>query len=204
MSLSAASLLKIIGRHGLRVFTSADIITLTGLAPAAATQALARLAKEDLVARIKKGVWVSKLSADLNPYEAVPYLRAPWPAYVSLYSALADFGVVEEIPHVVYAVSAATPKRYRTSIGEFSIHHLPERLIWGYEVKRQGQASYPIAEPEKAFLDLAYLALIPRSPLELPHKRERRWDLDKEKLRRYAARFKFAPLTNWLKTAGLR
>ena len=203
MSVSAASLLKLIQHHGLRVFTSADIITLTGLTPAAATKALTRLAGQDLVSRIKKGVWGSTLSTDLNSYEAVPYLRAPWPAYVSLYSALADYGVVEEIPHLVYAVSTAPPKRYRTSIGEFSIHHLPERLIWGYAVKQQGQASYPIAEPEKAFLDLVYLALIPRSPLELPHKRGRKWDLDKEKLKRYAARFKFEPLTNWLKKERL-
>lgn len=203
MSVSAAALLKLMQRHGLRVFTSADIITLSGLAPAAATKALTRLAAQDLVGRIKKGVWVNKFSADPNSYEAVPYLRAPWPAYVSLYSALADYGVIEEIPHVVYAVSAALPKRYRTSIGEFSIHHLPERLIWGYEVKRQGQASYPIAEPEKAFLDLVYLALIPRSSLELPHKRERRWDLDKKKLKRYGARFKFEPLTSWLQMERL-
>ena len=45
-------------------------------------------------------------------------------------------------------------------------------------------------------MDLVYLALIPRSPLELPIKREHKWDLDKEKLKRYAARFKFEPLTN--------
>lgn len=203
MSLSAASLLKLIQRHGLRVFTSADIITLTGLAPDAATQALGRLAGQDLVCRIKRGVWVSKVWADFNPYEAVPYLRAPWPAYVSLYSALADYGVVEEIPHAVYAVSSAMPKRYRTPIGEFRIHHLPERLIWGYEAGRQGPGGYLIAEPEKAFLDLVYLALSPRSPLELPHKRERRWNLDKGKLRRHAARFGFEPLTGWLRRERL-
>lgn len=203
MSLSAAALLKLLAKHELRVFTTADIITLTGLEPAAATKALTRLAGEELVARIKKGVWVSRLSTDLNPYEAVPYLRAPWPAYVSLHSALADYGMVEEIPQVVYGVSSAPPKRYRTAIGEFSIHHIPERLMWGYEIKRQGQASYPVAEPEKAFLDLIYLALIPRSPLELPHRRERKWELDKEKLKRYAARFKFKPLTNWLKKERL-
>lgn len=204
MSLSAASLIRVVQKHSLRVFTTADIITLTGLSPAAATKALARLAVEDLVARIKRGVWVGKLGAEFNPYEAVAHLRAPWPAYVSLYSALADFGVVQEIPQIVYGVSAAPPKRYRTSIGEFRIHHLPERLIWGYEMKRQGQSSYPIADPEKAFLDLVYLALVPRSPLELPRKRERKWDLDKEKLGRYAARFDFEPLTNWLKKERLR
>lgn len=199
MSVSATSLLKLLRRHNLRVFTSADVITLTGLTSSAASKALARLSGQDLVVRVKKGVWCAKLSEGLNPYEAVPYLRAPWPAYVSLYSALADYGVVDEIPHVVYAVSSAMPKRYKTSIGEFSVHHLPQRLIWGYEIKRQGPWSYPMAHPEKAFLDLVYLALTPRSPLEFPRAREGRWNLDKKILRRYAARFQFEPLMIWLK-----
>ena len=199
MSLSAASLMRLLRRHELRVFTTADILTLTGIEPSAATKALTRLADEDLVSRIKKGVWVNGLASGLSPYEAVPYLRAPWPAYVSLYSALADYGVVAEIPRVVYGVSPAVPKRYRTSLGDFHIHHLPDRLIWGYEVKRQGSSAYPVADPEKAFLDLVYLALTPRSPLELPHRREREWPLDKEKLKRYARKFAFAPLTHWLK-----
>ncbi|MBI5883672.1 MAG: type IV toxin-antitoxin system AbiEi family antitoxin domain-containing protein [Elusimicrobia bacterium] len=199
MSVAAAALVKLMQRHSLRVFTTADLITISGVAPAAATKALARLAAQDLVVRIKKGVWVSKLAADLNPYEAVPYLRAPWPAYVSLHSVLADRGVVEEIPQVVYGVSAAPPKRLRTAIGEFHIHHLPARLIWGYEVKHQGRASYPAAEPEKAFLDLAYLALIPRCPLAFPAKRGKKWDLDIPKLQRYAKRFEFPPLDSWLK-----
>lgn len=203
MNLSAAELLKLLYRHNLRVFTTADIITLTGLRPSAAVMALARLADGELIARVKRGVWVNALIPDFNPYEALPYLRAPWPAYVSLYSVLSDRGVVEEIPHLVYGVSAATPKRYKTAVGEFHIHHLPERLMWGYEIHRQGAASYPAAEPEKAFLDLAYLALTPRSPLELPRKRERRWSLGKRKLALYARKFRFQPLTDWLKRERL-
>jgi predicted transcriptional regulator of viral defense system len=199
MSVAAAALVRLIRQHSLRVFTTADLITIAGLAPAAATQALCRLAAQDLVVRIQKGVWVSKLAADFNPYEAVPYLRAPWPAYVSLHSVLADCGVVEELPQVVYGVSAAPPQRRRTPIGEFHIHHLPARLMWGYEVRHQGQASYPAAEPEKAFLDLAYLALIPRCPLAFPAKRGRKWELDVTKLRQYAKRFEFPPLDSWLK-----
>lgn len=71
--------------------------------------------------------------------------------------------------------------------------------MWGYEVRRQGQASYPAAEPEKAFLDLAYLALIPRCPLAFPGKRGKTWGLDVQKLRRYAKRFEFPPLDSWLR-----
>ena len=201
--MSAAEIIGLLRKHELRVFTSADIITLSGLAPDAATQALNRLAAQNLVARIKRGVWVNKLVADLNPYEAVPFLRAPWPAYVSLHSALADYGVVEEIPHVVYAVTSTMPRRYSTPIGEFRFHHLPQALMWGFEVRQTGQGQYPVADREKAFLDLVYLALTPRSPLQLPHKRGRAWELDKNQLTVYARRFHYAPLESWLKANAL-
>lgn len=201
--MSSAAVVRLILAHGLRVFTTADLVTLTGLAPDAAAHALRRLASQELLARLKRGVWMSRLSSDISPYEAVPLLRFPWPAYVSLHSALSDHGIVAEIPHVIYAVSPALPKRYRTPAGEFRIHHLPARLMWGYEARAAGRGSYPLADPEKAFLDLAYLALTPRSPLELPVKRGRRWELDVGKLRRYARRFAYGPLTRWLAQEGL-
>lgn len=203
MNHSATGLVRLLQKHELRVFTTFDVITLTGMASATVTQSLRRLAARELIVRIKRGVWVSRLATDLNPYEAVPHLRAPWPAYVSLHSALADYGIVDEVPQVVYAVSAALPKRYRTFLGEFHIHHLPEHLMWGYEIRKMGRGGYPVAEPEKAFLDLVYLALTPRSPLELPHKRGRSWKLNGEKLRKYARRFGFQPLTEYMKRSGL-
>lgn len=202
MSYAAAELLRIIRKHRLRFFTTADLVTLTGMHPSAATQALRRLAARDLTGRLKRGLWMNRLQEDLHPYEAVPHLTAPWPAYVSLYSALADYGLVEEIPQVTYAVSSNKPRRYLTPMGSFHIHHLPERLIWGYEMRKTGRGSYPMAEPEKAFLDLVYLALIPRSGLRFPHKRQRRWNLDAAKLRRAAARFDFPPLVSHLKRLG--
>lgn len=197
--MTATETVRILREHGLRVFTTADFITLTGLSDVSATKTLLRLAAQCLVARIKRGVWINKLATDLNPYEAVPFLRAPWPAYVSLHSALADYGVVEEIPHVVYAVTATMPQKYSTAIGEFRFHHLPDRLIWGFEIRQTGSGSYPMAEREKAFLDLVYLALTPRSPLRLPHKRGRSWELDKTKLTVYAKKFGYPPLESWLK-----
>ena len=201
--MNAAEIIGILRKHDLRVFTTADIITLSGLTAVAAGQHLLRLASQNIIARIKRGVWVNKLVADLNPYEAVPFLRAPWPAYVSLHSALADYGVLQEIPHVIYAVTSTMPRRYSTPIGEFNFHHLPERLIWGFEVRQTGLGRYPVADREKAFLDLIYLALTPRSPLQLPYKRGRTWELDKEKLTLYAKRFDYAPLKSWLKANSL-
>src|SRR5207302_8069909 len=115
----------------------------------------------------------------------------PWPSYVSLYSALADYGVVEEIPHVIYAVSTHLPKKYTTPIGTFHIHQLDKRLVWGYGIKQFSYGSYPIAEPEKAFLDVVYLSLVPRSPIQMVHKRTRKWDLNPGKLKEYATKFEY-------------
>src|ERR1019366_4794281 len=122
-----------------------------------------------------------------------------WTAYVSLYSALSHHGLVEEVPQTVYGVTAGRAARYRTPLGMISLHHLPMHLVWGFRIEQIGSASYPIAEPEKAFLDLVYLGLIPRSPIGLPYKRGGRWALDRRKLAAYARRFQFPPLIKYLR-----
>lgn len=97
-------------------------------------------------------------------------------------------------------IASLTPKE---RLGQFHIHHLPRHLIWGFEIEHNGRASYPMAEPEKAFLDLAYLGLIPRSPLGMPYKRDRRWKLDLGRLSQYARRFDYAPLLGYLRANKL-
>jgi len=196
---AAARLASLISRHGLRFFTTPDVATLTGLSRSSSSQALRRMARDGLVTRIRHGLWVNRLAAGMNPFEAVPHLRSPWPAYVSLYSALSGYSLIEEVPQVVYAVTSGRPGRIQTSVGSFHFHHLPTRLMWGYAMGRSGAASYPIADPEKAFLDLCYLALTIRSPLGFPRRRGRRWELDGAKVLQYAKRFAFPPLVDYIR-----
>lgn len=199
MSPTGMDIISLMHRHRLRIFTTADFRTLTHLSATAATQTLRRLAARQLVLRIKRGVWVNGL-AGVHAFEAVPFLTAPWPAYVSLHSALSHAGIVAEIPHVIYGVTSGPPAKYHTAIGDYSLHHLPAHLLWGFTTRQEGAAIYLIAEPEKAFLDLVYLALMPRSPLQMPHKRSRRWNLDAATLKQYAARFQFPALEQKVKS----
>jgi predicted transcriptional regulator of viral defense system len=199
MKQTAVNLIKLLQDHNMRVFTTPDVVTLSKLTPNTASQALRRLASQRLLVSVKRGVWVNTVWGDVNPFEVVPYLRSPWPAYISLYSALAEYGIIAEIPHAIYAVTSAPSAVYQTSIGSFRFHHLPAHLMWGYEMKRAGRTNYPMADREKAFLDLIYLALIPRSPLQFPYKRTRRWPLDLKKLRSYALQFKYKPLKDYLR-----
>jgi predicted transcriptional regulator of viral defense system len=204
MRRTTSEVLGILRKSGLRIFRTGDIALLTGLSGMAAVKTLGRLAEEKLVVRLRRGIWASLLVDDLNPYEMVPHLTAPWPSYVSLHSVLSDEGVVEEIPHVVYGVTSGRPAVYRTPLGQVHVHHLPANLIWGYAMRFAGRGAYPIADREKAFLDLVYLALSRRSPLELPHRRGRTWGLDRDKLLAYAKRFKHPAMLGCLEKIGLK
>ena len=197
--MTSSLITSLLASKGLRIFSTADLAKITGLSIVASSQQLIRLSRAGSVSRIKKGVWVNGLTGEINPYEAVPNLVSPWPAYVSLYSALSDHGIVAEIPRAIYAVTTAMPRIFRTSIGEFRYHHLPDRLMWGYVMQRVGGSLFPVAEPEKAYLDLCYLGLTLRSPLGLPRRRTPRWNLNEAKIRTYATRFSFKPLTEHIK-----
>jgi predicted transcriptional regulator of viral defense system len=203
MSLSAVNVLNCIQKSGLRFFRTADLITLTNLSPAAATQSLTRLARQNLLTKIKRGLWLFGEVEDVSANELLPFLTAPWPSYVSLYSALSHYSVVEEVPHITYGVTSGRPLKLKTALGTFHFHHLPKRLIWGYELKRTRNGSIPMAEPEKAFLDLIYLALTPRANLEVPHKRTSKWNLNSKKIWEYAKRFDSKPLTNYLRATNI-
>jgi len=200
--MAAASLVALLKEHGLRFFTTGDLASLTGLDPMAASQALRRLSAKGLVRRLKRGLWSNLLVPDLSLAEALPQLTAPWPAYVSLYSALAGAGVVAETPVTLYAVGSGPPRRIRTPLGDISVHHLPANFVWGWKTPSAATPALLVAEPEKALLDLAYLSVLPSSRLEFPPLRPRRRRLDRSKLKSYAARLDYAPLTDFLKTRG--
>ncbi len=203
MRRKATEVLGTLRKSGLRIFRTGDAALLTGLHGPAIVKALSRLADQDLTVRLRRGVWASRLNGELNPYEMAPHLTAPWPSYVSLHSVLSDESVIEEVPHVVYAVTSGRPAVYRTPLGQVHVHHLPSRLLWGYYVRHTGNGTYLVADREKAFLDLVYLALSRRSPLKLPQKRGRAWKLDRKKIQIYARRFQHPPLSQYLKKVGL-
>jgi predicted transcriptional regulator of viral defense system len=139
-----------------------------GLSVPAASQQLRSLEGSGIVRRLRRGLWL--LRPDVEPFAVAAYLTAPLPAYVSLWSALARHGMIEQVPRQVYVASLARTKGIQTSIGGFSIHHLAPELFGGYAQTDDGSH---LATPEKALFDTIYL-LTPRGgqirlpELELP------------------------------------
>lgn len=117
-----------------------------------ARRRLQSMAKAGLVTAIRRGLW--SVEADLDPFAVAPYLTAPFPAYVSTFSAFAAHGMIEQIPGRISVVSLDRARRIQTAIGAFDVHHIAPELFGGFAPWRRGGS---IAHPEKALFDLTYL-----------------------------------------------
>jgi predicted transcriptional regulator of viral defense system len=136
------------------VVESRDVAALLQVSTSNATTILRRLAGQGLIAHLSRGRWLIKGKIDRL---ALPELiSAPYPAYISMQSALFHHGLIEQIPSVIYAVTLARPRRLQTPLGTISFHRMPPELFTGFELLPRSDAK--LATPEKALFDLFYLA----------------------------------------------
>ena len=119
-----------------------------------ATTVLRRLAGQGLIVHLSRGRWL--VSDNVDRFALPELISAPYPAYVSLQSALFHHGLIEQIPSVIYAVTTARPRRVPTPVATISFHRLPPELFSGFELSPRSDAK--IATAEKALFDLLYLA----------------------------------------------
>lgn len=113
---------------------------------------LARLAKQNTIIHLARGRWAYSDSVD--PLLLPTILVYPMMAYVSLYSALYYHGMIEQIPHIVFAISNGKTKSFETPLGKILIHHINPILFTGYDI--DGKNSVLMATPEKALFDTLY------------------------------------------------
>lgn len=135
-------------------FSTTDAAAAIGVSPAHASKILTRLACQKLTQRLIQGKWCLNTMSD--PLRIAPFLIAPAPSYLSLQTALFHHGMISQIPTVIYSITVARPSRYTTTLGAFSFHHVEPHFFFGFEtLSKHGVA---LATPEKALLDLFYLA----------------------------------------------
>lgn len=137
---------------GQPVVETREAATRLGASPRNASRILRTLEEAGLIQRIRHGLWA--LDPDLDPFAVAPYLTAPFPAYVSLWSALARHDMIEQIPRSVFVTSLDRTKSIDTSIGAFSIHHIAPELFTGFD--GSPDTGY-LATPEKALFDTVYI-----------------------------------------------
>lgn len=171
------------------VVTTDDAALAIGSKRSAATRTLGRLAAVGLLLKVRHGLWA--LEPHLDPLVLPGYLTAPLPSYVSFQTALFLHGMVAQVPSVTYVASLARTRRVSTRLGTFSIHRLAPRFFGGCEA--MGSSGVLMATPEKALLDMLYLAptrsrLFAHLPeIELPRA------FDRREARRWVARITAGP-----------
>lgn len=134
------------------VVSTAEVSSLLAVPASSASAVLARLAKDGLLVRLRGGLWA--ISSGIDPYVLPPYLTAPFPSYISTWTALYHHGMVDQIPRNVYVVSLDRTRRIQTPFATFVVHHINPELFEGFET-RDGVL---MAQPEKALFDTVYLA----------------------------------------------
>lgn len=157
-------------RFGKPIVTTGDVAVRLKTTPSAASRILGRLESSGLVVSLRHGLW--SLDSDIDPLRVPEYLTAPFPAYVSLQSALYFHGMISQVPQVVFVASLGRTRRITTSIATYSNHQFVPEFFGGYRTDPDQEAK--MATPEKALLDFLYLSaarsrLFARLPeLELP------------------------------------
>ena len=108
------------------------------------------------IGQLKKGVYYLKESrGEIKAEEVASALYAP--SYISLETALFDYGFLPDVPQSLTAVTTKTTRTFENELGRFIFRHLSPQLFFGYTGVGEKGKKYLLAEPEKAILDYFYL-----------------------------------------------
>lgn len=152
--------------------------------------AVSRMVSKGELTRVRKGIYTLDVSK-IDPEELAIEVYAP--SYLSFEWVLARSGILSQQPS---GLTLATTKRGRTiKDGYFDIYyrHLDPRKFWGFY--KEGNTL--LAENEKAFLDLAYLAMKGYGRLDLGEMNVSL--LDRKKLKLFLKKFDSKGLEAYLK-----
>ena len=145
------------------VVETGEVIARLDVSAVRASQILRSLEQAGLVSRLRHGLWL--LEPDADPFSLPPYLTAPFPAYVSVWSALSRHGMIDQIPRQIFVASLDRPRKVETTMATYSIHHLAAEVFGGYT--GSSDTGY-LATPEKALFDTVYLRAARRGGVYVP------------------------------------
>ena len=130
-----------------------------------ANRKVANLEKAGRIIRLKRGLYVvspreSGLLLSLNLIGNVLY----GPSYVSMLTALREYGLIPERVEVVESMTTHLTVSFQNGAGRFEYHHCAKDYYpIGITQREEEGVSYLIATPEKALCD--YIITTPRLPL---------------------------------------
>jgi predicted transcriptional regulator of viral defense system len=126
---------------------------------------LKRQQARGLVEHVTRKLYINKLSASFDPRDLAAAISPQ--SYVSLESALNEWGVFSQSPIALTCVSTKQIHSIETTVAKITFRTIKKDLFWGYEERKTKYGKYKLAEPEKAILDWLYFRNRKRQPLDL-------------------------------------
>jgi predicted transcriptional regulator of viral defense system len=139
-------------RIGRPIVQTREAATRLHTSTSSASHLLRSMEEAGLARRLRQGLWA--LQPGIDPFVLAPYLTAPFPAYISFWSALHRHDMIDQIPRQISVASLDRTRHLTTTISAYSIHHLVPELFDGY---RGSEKSGYLATPEKALFDTVYI-----------------------------------------------
>ena len=120
--------------------------------------ALTRWVASGYIVQLKNGLYAFKEWTKLPETDQIAANLMYRPSYISLYSALAYYGMIPEFVVRTTSVTTLKTATFSNVMGAFDYRHVKTDLFWGYHmIDSINQRKVLIALPEKALLDLLYL-----------------------------------------------
>ncbi len=146
-----------IRRLGRPVFTTSEVIAVSGRSASTVVQCLGRLARQGLLIKLYRGVWADPGQHAVSAFDVLPHLFPFQRVYVSFITALHLHGIVEQVPQTITVASLAHARTIRTKAGVYSIHQISPNFFKGFDWYKDN-GKFLIATPEKALIDSLYLS----------------------------------------------
>jgi predicted transcriptional regulator of viral defense system len=183
-----------IKEKNLYIFNASNICSLFGVSAVAASALLHRYKKRGFILQLKRGLYVFP---DVLPPDVYIANQLCSPSYISLEFALSYHGVIPETVYEITSVTTKATRRFETLGKAFSYRKIKKMAYAGYEIQKQQELSFYIADAEKAFVDTNYLRLLNR---QKPISRFNKEKIDSKKAMKYASLFSNKKLTSIIKT----
>lgn len=151
-SISTLQVLTLLEKMNISVITSASLSKALKIDNKNTVyKIIERLEKNKLIERLIKGKYVLTKSK-VSDFEKAGLILSP--SYVSLESALNFYGILPQFPYTITSVTTQKSKKYEINGKEYEFTKLSKRIYSDF-VKID---NFLIATPEKALIDLIYLA----------------------------------------------
>ncbi|HBI24501.1 MAG TPA: hypothetical protein DDX84_09950 [Nitrospiraceae bacterium] len=144
-------LIKIMERLDKPFYSISDIEKITGLSRKSLYVTLKRQVDRGILERVGTGIYRTFTAKPaLENIAASIYM----PNYLSFESALSRCGILNLIPYTMTFATTRKTKRITIEGRDVEFRQIKKDIFWGYDML----GGIYVAKPEKAFLDLVYLA----------------------------------------------